>query len=415
MKPFARKYRDILIAAALALAVMLLTGAVLDCSHNWGDDFAAYFLEGIALGEGNFNGQVRLNYALHNKLDPRQDYGQDYIYAWGYPLLLSAVNRIVGFDRTDYSSVVYYKIPGLVFLGLFAAILYLLLRRRLETPASILLTVLFCTCTMMTDYTNSVLTEVVFIAMTYLTFFLSEKLTEQTDKKKRILTAVFLGIALWYTYEVRLNGIVVLLCVALNLLVSRVPFRGNRPGKKDAVYLLPFAVFVVLFVLFDFFIIGHASSKTSDFSRTSVSVFFRNAKTYYEAMYEWLHSMILHLHGGGRSFSRILVTGMVVVSFLLFAVGVVSDGFRKKNLYLTVYCLGSFIGTCLLPYSQWIRYIVMLLPVFMTSCGRSIRRERRISQKRAQRPVRKCCISAQTMCSTDRGSAPGKQMTRWNP
>ena len=120
MKQLSRKNnRDLLIALALALAVVLLTGTILDCQHNWGDDFAAYLLEGTALAEGRFDEQVSLNYALHNRLDPKTDYGREHVYVWGYPLLLAVVCSAVGYDRTDYSSIVFYKLPNLLFLGVF--------------------------------------------------------------------------------------------------------------------------------------------------------------------------------------------------------------------------------------------------------------------------------------------------------
>ena len=108
-----------MIALALALAVVLLTGTILNCQHNWGDDFAAYLLEGTALSEGRFDEQVSLNYALHHRLDPKANYGQEHVYVWGYPLLLAAVCSAVGYDRTDFSSIVFYKLPNLLFLGVF--------------------------------------------------------------------------------------------------------------------------------------------------------------------------------------------------------------------------------------------------------------------------------------------------------
>lgn len=358
--------RDILIALALALAVVLLTGIVLDCQHNWGDDFAAYLLEGTALSEGRFDEQVSLNYALHHRLDPKGDYGQEHVYVWGYPLLLSTVCDAIGYDRTDYTSIVYYKLPNLLFLGIFVFVFYLLLRKRFGVFVSALLAVTFATCPRITEYTNSILTEVVFTAMCFACFLAAEKLWEQRTVRSRVLYGSLLGTLLWYCYEVRLNGIVVLLCVLLGQVLNRMVYRRREKlTAEDLLAFVPYAAFLLLLFISDMLILKAATSNTSDLTKGSLPAFFNNIHVYYDALHEWLHDVLFHGKGGGRPFSKVIVDLAIWGVLVLFGIGVVRDGFKKRNLYLTVYMLGSFIGTCSLAYHQWIRYIVNLLPLFL--------------------------------------------------
>ena len=358
--------RDILIALALALAVVLLTGTVLNCQHNWGDDFAAYLLEGTAIAEGRFGEQVSQNYALHHRLDPRVDYGRTHVYVWGYPLLLAAVCRAAGYDRTDFSTVVFYKLPNLLFLGVFVFVFYLLMRKRFCISVSALLTVTFAVCARITEYTNSILTEIVFTAMCYACFLAAEKLWKQRTVRPRILYGILLGVLFWYNYEVRLNGIVVLLCVLLGQALDRLVFRRReKPVPEDLLSLVPYAVFLLLLFVSDTLILKAATSGASDLAKGSLQGFFGNVRIYYEAMHEWLHDVLFHGKGGGRAFSKVIVDLAIWAVLLLFGIGVVRDGFKRRNLYLTVYMLGSFIGTCMLAHNQWIRYIVNLLPLFL--------------------------------------------------
>lgn len=48
---------------------------------------------------------------------------------------------------------------------------------------------------------------------------------------------------------------------------------------------------------------------------------------------------------------------------LLTAIGVFTRGL-KQNLQLTIYAVGSAVGTCALPYTQGLRYLFGVLPVF---------------------------------------------------
>ncbi len=367
MKQLSRKNsRDILIALALALAVIFLTGTILDCQHNWGDDFAAYLLEGTALAEGRFDEQVSLNYALHNRLDPKTDYGREHVYVWGYPLLLAVVCSAVGYDRTDFSSIVFYKLPNLLFLGVFVFVIYLLMRKRFGASVSALLTVTFAVCSRITEYTNSILTEIVFTAMCFACFLVAEKLWKERAVRSRILYGILLGVLFWYCYEVRLNGIVVLLCVLLGQALDRLVYRRNEKlAAEDLLSLIPYAVFFILLFVTDTLVLKAATSGASDLSKGSLQGFFKNIRIYYEAMHEWLHDVLFHGKGGGRSFSKMIVDLTIWMVLLLFGIGVVRDGFKRQNLYLTVYMLGSFIGTCMLGHNQWIRYIVNLLPLFL--------------------------------------------------
>ena len=115
---------------ALAVAVALSAAACLgSATLDWGDDSAAYLLEGFAIADGRLDEQARLNYIMHPSDLPDESDGE-LVYVWAFPLLLAAEYKLVGYDRTDFSSVIYYKIPSAGLLGMTAAVLFLFFRRR---------------------------------------------------------------------------------------------------------------------------------------------------------------------------------------------------------------------------------------------------------------------------------------------
>ena len=120
---------DLIFLIVLSIVVGVTTFFSISNGHNWGDDFSAYIQEGIALAEGTFEEQTNINaFAVW------QD--KPLTYVWGYPLSLSLVYRLVGFDRVDYSSIIYYKIPSALFLVVLCIAMYCFFRQFFSAPVS---------------------------------------------------------------------------------------------------------------------------------------------------------------------------------------------------------------------------------------------------------------------------------------
>ena len=86
----------------LFIFLMVMTSLTVGV-NSWGDDFAAYISEGISIADGTFQEQTKRNYLMHPSDLPKEANASGLVYVWGYPLLLSAVYKVVGFDRVDYS------------------------------------------------------------------------------------------------------------------------------------------------------------------------------------------------------------------------------------------------------------------------------------------------------------------------
>ena len=111
------KKRDILIALLLGLVVLLVAGSTLSYDCGWGDDFAAYMSEGIAIAQGKLEEQTEVNAFMHPLQLPDGTLAERRVYVWGYPLMLALVYKLVGFDTVNFQSLIYYKLPILLCLA----------------------------------------------------------------------------------------------------------------------------------------------------------------------------------------------------------------------------------------------------------------------------------------------------------
>lgn len=376
--------RDFVIFFFLVILFFALAYGSLTNICLWGDDFAAYILQGISIAEGNFDEQIKLNYLLHPSYMPDEASNGELVYVWGYSLAQALVYKLVGFDRENFSSIIYYKLPSVVALALMAGILYLFLRRRFGCRLSIFMSVLFCLYSGFFDFFNEMYSDLFFLFFVVLSMYLCELFLESSGKC-RIVLGIFFGITLWYMYEVRLNGISILfLCV----LAQITPYfnsdrRHERFSDKGSVIaeFLPYIVFIILKYISEAFL-APATSNASDLQGTNLGIIFGNAMNYFEMLLTWYGSMwsnILHgLLGLGiipvsdsPAFYDILFHVQNFLSYFSMAlclIGILFDGI-KKNFHYTVFIGFYSFVSCMLFYNQGLRYLFPILPVMLMFTG----------------------------------------------
>lgn len=283
----------------MCAAVLFAAASGLDYDCQWYDDFAAYINDGIAIAGGRYEEQTRLDYIMHPSDMPDEAKDGTLVYVWGYPLVLSLVYSAVGFDRTDYHSIIFYKLPSVIALAAAAGILYLLFRRRMSRASSALLSVYMCVHPVMLEGAYSMYSDVFFMLLSTATVFIAERFICGLDKAasgtRVYISGAALGMLMLACYETRLNGItvcaLVLLMHAAHILQQRKTAPsdgGQKPRVKiSAIAALPYAVFVVTAVLCRLFVLPKATANTSDLLGVALSQMLGNIKTYIGLMYEY--------------------------------------------------------------------------------------------------------------------------------
>lgn len=345
----------------------------------WGDDYAAYISEGIAIAEGRLGEQARLNTLMHPSPLPEEAVGNPLVYVWGYPLLLSLVYRSIGFDRVDFSTIAAYKFPSVTALALIAAVLFLFLRRRFGRKQSLLMTVAFCSCSEFYTFINTLYSDLVFLFFALVSLWLSEMFSDEKHIGKRIALGCASGVSLWCTYEVRLNGSAILLTCILAQIISVFREKKYRSIGTLAIELIPYALFAALKVIAEA-LLAAPTSNMSDLDPSSLAMIFANLRVYIQLIMNfigllWNNLLISPLYSVLRRFISlsfddlsVLKSVLVWASGALCVIGMVSDGV-KRNTHLTLLCIVYIAVASMLPYTQGMRYIYPLLPVLLMYCG----------------------------------------------
>jgi len=345
--------KDMVTAVVLFLIVTLLGAGLLDKGHDWGDDFAAYLLQAQAIADGTMEEQSRINRIIHpSELSFGGEELPDTVtYVWGYPMALSAIYKVIGYDPADGGIPIAYKLPNLLAYASFAAIVYLFYRRRFSYQASLFMALLFALHTDMLEYVNLVMSDVFCLTLTMLALLLLEVFLACEDKKRKMLLGVLLGVVLWYNYEVRLNSVAVIYIVLFAHVLSLIK---ARPAKREwAAHLAPYAALLVLLGV-SLCMMPQATSNTAHIASGPNSWIIYNLRYYNEVIRGWLHGML----------PAAVPEFVVYAAYACVLIGVLSAGIRQ-NLHLTVLMLGTFAVVLLLPYAQPIRYLFNALPLIV--------------------------------------------------
>ena len=373
MNHYSYTKKDILFALCCLLLVSLIAACRLTAGYSvWDDDPSAYMNEGIAIAEGRFWEQAEINYYYHPSQLPLETKNNQLIYVWGYPLLLAIVNRFVGFERELFSTLIYYKIPNVICVGLLAASAFLFYRRRFSFSLAAGLALLLGMNDEFIKWVNVTAPDLWLLETGLSAFLLLEcymdlltnnSIPEESRKsqdRKCIVLALTFGIFLWYAHELRLNGSTIAVTCAFGSVVCILRCRKTKCKKTVLWSLFPYVVFEVI-SWFSERMIAPATKNVSDFSRASVEAFLRHCLKQLFAVYYFFTDLF-----GMISSVRViqLITGILII---LCAIGFVTA--LKRDIHLLLFAIGSFFITAMLPYGQGIRYIFNILPILVLSVG----------------------------------------------
>lgn len=344
--------------AALVTAIILILGA---CTltpgiPEWGDDHAAYINEGIAIAEGRFEEQIESNYAYHPSEMPGEADNNRLVYVWGYPLMLAGVYKIVGFDRVNYTSVIWYKLISLLSLALTGGVLTLFFRRRFSLYVSAGAALVFCMSGNLFEALNTLYSDLQFLFFSMLTLWLMEvfidSLSPEVDGGKGTVgIGIIYAFSLWMTYETRLSGftvcIVALLGHAVALLCKQL--RLNR--QNWWLHLMPYLLFAIIVLVTEHLWLAPATPNIRDLTKTAEE----NIIQYYQQMiFEYFDGL-----------ARLPVKGAGYVFIAACLIGIVMKGFNRTNLHLTLLLIGTLVVALNLPYTNGQRYLFNVLPLMV--------------------------------------------------
>ncbi len=396
-----------ILAVCLFLTVFLSGFCSLDNNCDWGDDFAAYMTDGIAIAEGKYGEQIHTNAFL--RYGSREE-DAVHVHSFGMPLTHALVYRICGFDREGFHNLFIYKLPSLLLLSAMCAVYYLFLQRRSDRYISVVLALVLCCSRTFFHAIRNLGNDVMFMALTVLCFYEADMLT--LHEKRSVSRAVFTGFLLWALVSVRLNGFGGLAAV-LFYHVSFLVRKKQRPVPTD---LIPYIVFAALYLTVNCLIFP-APTSTSGISDITWAGIRSGTEYYFSQLFYYFGSVIENLLIAPLRFIvRLLAPGkdpitlysalnkfFLIAFFALMILGVIVRGFRE-NLAVTVFIMASFLVTAGLNLGQGLRYLYNILPFlymyFAYGFDLLVRLWKKLPIKTDQKPKSRFCgICTAILCA----------------
>jgi hypothetical protein len=324
---------------AIVLLAILLAFALLTRDHEWGDDWASYVMQAVAIAQGD-----TADFLARNAFTMRESthfLGPD-AYPWGFPVFLAPFTLACG-----PLNIFCLKFLNLIFWALFLWALHIFLARRLPPLESSLILAIFAASPVLLQFVDIVQSDIAFLFFSTLALVLVERINNSLYEK------ALLGLVIFLAFFVRTNGL--LLLPTLFLTQAFAYFQTQPRLKLDPKRILtndlvPYYVFGLLalanFLLFpagDGLHFARLSVISPASLAANLSMYFSLPAAFFEPL---PHALIVY--------------GILLPFFL----GGLTPHF-KRDFHIVAYLLLSFALFILWPETQGIRFLFPLLPFFV--------------------------------------------------
>jgi hypothetical protein len=329
----------------ITLVSVVLGMFMLTRDHGWGDDFAAYILQAQSIAGGKmpeFVAASTFTMAHASRLIG------PVTYPWGFPLLLAPVFAVFG------PKVLALKLVSTFSYALFLVAFFLLARTRLRDHEALVLTAVLGFNPALLLAQNEILADIPFLLFSTLGLWLIDRFVNESARGPMGFgPAVAIGCAVFLAVFMRGNGLLLLL--ALMTAQGMQYFGRSRVGRglhlADLSVVVPYATLGLLNLVQARVFPSVAFPLHKQFADLSIMSIWRNFQ-----YYVWLPAdMFTDLMGGGGPVYLMLLGGFLVQL----------ARWRRRDLPLLAYGLGTLAFYVLWPPVQGLRYIYPLLPLFV--------------------------------------------------
>lgn len=335
-----------LLPLAIILISILLAFALLTHDHDWGDDWASYIMQAVAITQGKTH-----DFLARNAFTMRQSthfLGPD-AYPWGFPALLAPFTLACG-----PLNVFCLKFINLILFALFLWFFYIFLARRLPPLEASLLLAVVAFSPVLLQYTDLVQSDIAFLFFSTFGLLLIENAilrdaTHLGTPRKNL----WLGLAMFLAFFVRTNGLLLIPTLFLTQVFAYFQTRPRPaldPKRILTIGLLPYYVFglltlanLLLFPAGEGSHLQHLTVITPSSLAANLSSYFSLPAAFFDSL---PHPMIVY--------------GLLLPFFLGGCVL-----YFQRDVHIVAYIVLSYLLFILWPDTQGIRFLFPLLPFFL--------------------------------------------------
>ena len=305
--------------------------------HDWGDDFSQYIQHAVNLAHGESYTATRYLYNPDNpSIGPRQ-------YPPGFPIALAPVVRVFGVDLQ------HMKVEEVLFFVAALLLIHQLIQPLMPPAASAAVVLALGFNPVLWDFKDQILSDLPFLFFFFATILCLTRSDEPARSARlRLALSVLGGAAMYASYATRVVGIVLLPSV-----VMRDFIRHRQLTKETLIAAGSFAALAGLQYL-----LWTRDTSYTDLLTIDVPVLAANAVSYLRWFTEFWANGYAELP---RKMLFLATAGLAVVGYgslwrqpkaILFAIA--------SLFYLTVIALW--------PLAQDTRFLIPVLPFYMTCC-----------------------------------------------
>ena len=334
----------------IPLAIILLSITLAFClltrDHDWGDDWAAYVMQSVAITKGETR-----EFLADNTFTMREStrfFGPD-AYPWGLPTFLAPFVLACG-----PLNIFCLKFINLIFFALCLWAFYAFLARRLPTLEACLLLAVFAVSPVLLKFADLIQSDIPFLFFSTLALLLIEEIILRDDAplgspRKNI----WLGAILFLAFFVRTNGILLVATLFLTqvyLYWRTRPRLALDPKRILTIGLTPYLVFGLLTLGNLIVFPAGEGSHLEHLAALTPSSLLANLSSYLA-----MPSL----------FFADLPQSVIVYGFLIpfFIGGLILN--HKRDIHVVIYFLLSYALFIVWPEQQGIRFLFPLLPFFV--------------------------------------------------
>jgi hypothetical protein len=329
--------KKLILPLALILLSLLLAFFLLNLDHEWGDDWASYLMQAVAITKGETQEFIRRN--TFTMRESTHFIGPD-AYPWGFPALLAPFTLACG-----PLNILCLKSINLIFWALFLLVFYLLIARRLPPLEAALVIAVFAFSPLLLNFNNQLTSDIAFLFFSTLGLLLIVG--------RNGIPPYLLGLALFFAFFVRTNGILLVPTLFLAQVFEYLQTRPRLlPDWKRILTsdLIPYYVFGLLTLLNLILFPAGEGSHFEHLSLISLSSLADNLSAYI-ALPAYFFSDLPYPE--------------IIYGFLLpFILGGIVLNF-KKDFPLIAYLVLSYALFIVWPDQQGIRFLFPLLPLLV--------------------------------------------------
>lgn len=319
----------------VGILTLLLGLSCIDIGHNWSDDFALYLQQTQALWEGNTEDLLKANYFA---MEHSYAHVGPYLYPNGFPILLLPIYLIFGLNFWVL------KVYCLLFLIASIPFIYAIFKQfGCSTPKALAITFLVVINYHFIRFSDHILSDLPFFFFSLWSYY-----HLQRKQYNSYFQSIFLGILIFFTYNIRDIGIVLLPCL------FAYQWQQFKTAKKASlgIYLLPYISFVCLWLMRWYWSPSVSTKQLSLLSETSLDIIINNFYYYFL------------LVGNYFLIFRNIPTSIALVVACFFSSLILLGIYQKGNAHLPLLVyLGGTISICLIWVSfQGMRFLFPVLP-----------------------------------------------------